>query len=257
MKFDHDGYPLSDETLEHALLLLDVEPALLWALLKVESNAFGYLPSRRPVVRFERHVFSELTGGQFDLEHPELSNPVPGGYIRGAAEHARVNAAAKLDEDAALKSASWGIGQLMGQHFKEMGFKSIQQMVEMMGWSEDDQLLAAVRFISDEALEYSLRDHDWHAFAEHASFGRAGRDDYDIKLARAFARYEQELPNLDVRGAQASLLYLGFDPGPVDGFAGPRTRAAVIAFQRKRKMPVTGSLGLRTIEYLISEAFPF
>lgn len=43
-----------------------------------------------------------------------------------------------------------------------------------------------------------------------------------------------------VSGVQGRLLGLGFNPGPIDGDLGPRTRAALIAFQRHYKLQLTG-----------------
>lgn len=40
--------------------------------------------------------------------------------------------------------------------------------------------------------------------------------------------------------AQAALKKLGYNPGPADGVEGPRTRAAVSAFQRDAALPETG-----------------
>jgi uncharacterized protein len=40
---------------------------------------------------------------------------------------------------------------------------------------------------------------------------------------------------------QAQLTELGYDPGPVDGAMGPRTRNAIIAFQRDKGLPQTGA----------------
>ncbi len=42
--------------------------------------------------------------------------------------------------------------------------------------------------------------------------------------------------------AQRLLAQLGYDPGPADGVAGPKTGRAVEAFQRKNEMDVTGEL---------------
>jgi len=46
---------------------------------------------------------------------------------------------------------------------------------------------------------------------------------------------------MDNREVQAALLSLGFDPGPVDGKSGPKTKAAVEAFQRARGLMPTAS----------------
>ena len=42
------------------------------------------------------------------------------------------------------------------------------------------------------------------------------------------------VPAASVRAYQEQLAALGFDVGPIDGIAGPRTRAAVLAYQRSR-----------------------
>jgi hypothetical protein len=50
----------------------------------------------------------------------------------------------------------------------------------------------------------------------------------------------------DVRMAQEKLKEKGFDPGPADGFWGPRTASAVGEFQRKENMTVTKRLDRET-----------
>jgi N-acetylmuramoyl-L-alanine amidase len=49
-----------------------------------------------------------------------------------------------------------------------------------------------------------------------------------------------------VSGCQARLRNLGYDPGPIDGIAGPRTEAAVRAFQRDYSLTVDGICGPQT-----------
>jgi peptidoglycan hydrolase-like protein with peptidoglycan-binding domain len=56
-----------------------------------------------------------------------------------------------------------------------------------------------------------------------------------------------------VRAAQEALKEKGFDPGPVDGVMGPKTRAAVREFQRKEGIAETGRLDLTTSSRLGSD----
>jgi peptidoglycan hydrolase-like protein with peptidoglycan-binding domain len=50
----------------------------------------------------------------------------------------------------------------------------------------------------------------------------------------------------DVREVQKSLSDKGFDPGPVDGHMGPRTRSGISQFQKSENLPVTGRLDAET-----------
>jgi hypothetical protein len=49
---------------------------------------------------------------------------------------------------------------------------------------------------------------------------------------------------------QKKLNGLGYRPGPLDGIMGQKTVAAIESFQRSRGLPVTGRLGLGTVEAL-------
>ncbi|MDQ0232486.1 peptidoglycan-binding domain-containing protein [Metabacillus malikii] len=53
-----------------------------------------------------------------------------------------------------------------------------------------------------------------------------------------------------VKGVQAVLSCLGYDPGPTDGIFGTKTDAAVRAFQRNKGLTVDGIVGQKTYHYL-------
>jgi len=50
----------------------------------------------------------------------------------------------------------------------------------------------------------------------------------------------------DVQLAQKQLTALGYNPGPVDGLFGEKTRLAVIAFQKKEGLTADGVIGAQT-----------
>lgn len=56
----------------------------------------------------------------------------------------------------------------------------------------------------------------------------------------AFAPPASAAPNPQLAGLQVALRAYGLYCGPIDGIAGPQTRAGVEALQRRRRLPVTG-----------------
>jgi peptidoglycan hydrolase-like protein with peptidoglycan-binding domain len=72
------------------------------------------------------------------------------------------------------------------------------------------------------------------------------RDSMRSKSGRA----ERDTAMTDTRAAQQALKTQGFDPGPIDGRMGPRTRAAVSDYQRKNDLPATGMLDEATLAKL-------
>lgn len=256
MKFYGAGTPLSGDGVERVCEILRVSPPEVWAVLAVESEGFGFLPDRRPRMLFERHVFRQLTRGRFDREYPDLSNRRRGGYSGAAGEYLRLERAMGLQHDAALESASWGIAQVMGFNHRAAGFPTVGAMVTAMVDEENAQAAAMAHFITDEGLDEPLRDLDWVSFARGYNGPAYKATGYDTRLATAHATFKIRLPDLAVRAAQAALVFLRFDPGPIDGVHGPRTRRALAEYQRARALPQTGELTPQTATTLMQEAFP-
>jgi hypothetical protein len=219
---------------------ISVDPEELWTVVAVETSGCGFLPDRRPSILFERHVFYRLTGGRFSNE--DISNPTPGGYgPSGAAQYERLAAALALDRTAGLKSASWGIGQIMGENFAMSEFDSVGDMVLAMADSEDAQIGAMSAFIGKLNLAPALRRHEWRVFASRYNGPGYAANQYDVKLATAFGKYSSgALPDLNLRAVQLYLTFCGYSPGAVDGIPGARTQSAIIEFQRKKNLREAG-----------------
>jgi hypothetical protein len=242
-KFAGAGAPITAKGFAAASKALGGGRAALWALLAVETKGFGFLPDRRPKMLFERHIFHRRTAGRFSEAHPDISNGRSGGYLGGAAEYARLERAMALDASAALESASWGLGQIMGFNAPLLGYASAAAMAEAFRHSEDAQLDGCLRFILASAeLVASFRQGKWSRFAFLYNGPGFAENRYDAKLAAAHATFKIKAPDIDTRAAQARLLYLGYDPKGVDGCFGQATRAAACAFLRDRKLPGDGSL---------------
>ena len=195
--------PLDGRTLGAAAGGLKVEPEALWALAIVETGGCGFLLDRRPKLLFERHLFRRLTGSRFDMAHPAVSGP-PGGYgAAGAHQYERLAEAIGLDRVAALKSASWGLGQTLGEYHHAAGYADVEAMVAAYVGSEAAQLRGLAAFIgADPVLLNALRARDWASVARRYNGPNYAGSRYDRRLADAFAAVKAHgLPDWTVRAA--------------------------------------------------------
>lgn len=186
--------PLTDADVNAAAASLGVEPAHIRAICDVETGPQGAFDwAGRPTILYERHYFHRLTGGRFSGAHPDLSNPVSGGYGKFSAQYPKLLRAIELDRAAALASASWGRFQVMGENWKICGFPSLEHFVAAMMESEAAHLAACVAFIRSRRLDGALRLGDWAAFARGYNGPGYVKNQYDTKLAAAFAKHERML----------------------------------------------------------------
>jgi hypothetical protein len=229
---------------------LKVKAAEVWAVLAVETSGCGFQSDRRPKILYERHVFHRLTRGGFD--DGDISAPSAGGYGAGGAhQYDRLARAIELDREAALKSASWGLGQVLGVNFREAGFPDVETMVQEMCDSESSQLAAVAAFLQSNNLDAALQAHDWTAFARGYNGPNYAQNHYDTQLRGEYQKYAfGALPDLDVRAAQVYLTFCGFDPGRIDGVLGSRTRAALVDFQTAKGLEPTGLVDDAVLEAL-------
>jgi hypothetical protein len=253
------GSPLTQAGFEAARRAADIPAEALWTVIAVETSGCGFLNDRRPKILFERHIFHRLTGGRFDQKAPDVSAKTAGGYgLGGAHQHERLRVALALDEDAALRSASWGLGQILGENFKAAGHASPAEMVATFVSCEDAQLLAMTRFIAASGLAPALRSRDWPAFAKRYNGPNYAKNRYDARLHAQHQKYlAAGPPDLNARAVQVLLAYEGYDPGTIDGVAGPATIAAAKAFQRSLGIESSGRVDAALLERLARHQQPF
>lgn len=198
---------LKNTDLVNAAQRLDVPLASVYAVNEIESKGKGFLDNGKPVILFERHIMyrqlskvrnegddtAELKrhADQLASTNPAIVNPKAGGYAGGTAEHQRLTTARLIDDTAALESASWGAFQIMGFHWKRLGYTSVQDFVVAMSASESQQFDAFVRFIeTDQTLYKALKARKWAEFAKLYNGPDYQRNLYDIKLQRAYERHD-------------------------------------------------------------------
>lgn len=191
---------LSQADIKRVAARLGVESAAVMAVNEVESRGSGFLDDGRPVILFERHVMRRnLLGIGRDADLlagylPSIINSDTGGYQGGAAEHDRLYLARQIDEGSAICAASWGLFQIMGQHYATPGFDSPQDMEAAANESEGAQLEMFAAFIeADPRLHRALRDHDWETFARIYNGPSYAKHDYNGRMAAAFDNHSAAL----------------------------------------------------------------
>ncbi len=214
-------------------VLLECEHEVLMAIAQIESGsrqAYWRLNNQAgatlPAILYERHYFSRLTKGQYDKTHPDISwrtgyrgkkelgktnDQMPSGTVQGrdtystyATSYLRLVNAYRLDEEAALKSCSWGKFQIMGENYELCGMPSIQDFVEFICQSEAQQPSLLAQFVRNKPATYknpknkelgleksllqAVRDKDWKAIAFNYNGPRYAKNHYDAKLQDAFQK---------------------------------------------------------------------
>ncbi|RJQ38855.1 MAG: DUF3380 domain-containing protein [Dehalococcoidia bacterium] len=180
---------LKPEDFEAAADALKVPLAALKAVWKVESRARSYDSKGRLTMLFEPHVFYR----QLKTSRAKLIRAIDAGlaYARWRNSYPqdsypRLLEAMKIDEEAALRAASWGGPQILGENYAVVGYRSAKFMVENFLTGEPPQLRAFVKFIQVNRLDDDLRRKDWAGFAR--GYNGAGQVTRYAKLLRAAYR---------------------------------------------------------------------
>lgn len=162
---------------------------------QVESPAGDFLADGRAVILYERHIMHRqlkahgINPTPFVSSSSDVVNTQTGGYLGGEKEYVRLAKAIKIDEASALESCSWGAFQVMGFHWKLLGFNSVHEMVAQANSSELGQLDLFARFVkSQPILVKALKALDWETFARYYN-GAGAVPVYKAKLTQAYASF--------------------------------------------------------------------
>ena len=165
------------------------------AILDVESAGSGFDSKGRPKMLFEPHVFYRELAKHPAKRAQAVSQGVayegwrPGTYPSDS--YPRLLLAMKIDETAALRSASWGLGQILGNNHLAAGYATVQEMVTDFTLDEDNHLEAMIRFIKAKKLDDELRNHEWAAFARGYNGAMYAAHGYHIKLKNAYDKWRK------------------------------------------------------------------
>jgi hypothetical protein len=248
---------------------LGIEAAALMAVVEVESGGklFAQVNGRdEPLIRFEGHYFHRLLPA-VKRNHAVISglaHPVAGKVRNPLTQAGRwrlLARACEIDREAGLCSVSWGVGQVMGAHWRWLGYAGVEALVAEARSDLEGQVRLFARFVEKAGLKERLNAHDWAGFARAYNGPAFARHGYHTKMAAAYGRiarpsvprqrHAMAVLSLGAQGAavealQRDLRRLGH-PLIADGDFGPATERALKAFQRSAAIAEDGVFGAQSL----------
>jgi hypothetical protein len=158
----------------------------------VETAGGGFDSLGRPRLLFEPHIFYRQLGPGAKLDRAMAEGLAYQSWGRSpypSDSYPRLQRAILIDREAALKSASWGLGQIMGFNHALAGFDHVEAMVAAFMEDEEAHLEAMVTFIIAAELDDELRGHNWAGFARGYNGAAFASHGYHTRLAAAYARW--------------------------------------------------------------------
>lgn len=169
----------------------NLEYASLMAFIEVESSGQGFGKDGRLTIQFEPFWFIKLT------PNPPFTKWSRNGVEGQSREWEAFEDACLIDKRAAMESTSIGLGQILGLHWRRLGYDSVQEMWDDAMKGIERQVWQICKFIdTDRRLRTALESKDWHIVASiYNGAGykklaeKLGREPYNISLEKAYRRH--------------------------------------------------------------------
>lgn len=162
------------------------------AVAKVESGGSGWDDSGLLKCLWERHYLWR----RVRVAVPFLSNPAGGGYTIDADRDGindswekLADASGRFGFSVAAECASFGKFQVMGAHWKVLGYQSVNEMIWLLSRTELAHYEVFARFIKANNLTRALNqvDGDWRNATPIArGYNGKGQKGYDTRIAAAW-----------------------------------------------------------------------
>jgi len=265
-------------------------------VIDVETSGKGFDALGWVEFLFEPHLYYRNVSGDELLvaEAGGFAYPKwrgPGSYPKTLQlRHDQFTKAYDLNATAALKSASWGLGQILGSECEEAGYKTPQEMITAFAKSEANQVRGMLNLIKGRGLDKDLLGFPNMANCRHFALRYNGaayeHNNYHVKLQQTYLKLLQSQRGQDtlspmlsqppvsqpsvVPAAMPDVLKLGdkdqdiygpvhnlqqalYDLGyvvDVDGDFGPQTREAVLAWKGNSGLDTSPDLSSQDMEQL-------
>lgn len=172
---------------------ITVEAAALMAFVEVESGGKGFSTDGKIIIQFEPSWFKRKApyapSGVWSVNKVD----------RQLQEWIAFNNAFKINPNAAMESTSIGLGQIMGFHYKRLGYATVGAMWDDAKKSEARQIWQMAEFIRmNNPLLRALKDKNWHMVAVNYNGSgylelakKYGRIPYNTSMANAYAKWSK------------------------------------------------------------------
>lgn len=188
---------------------------VLMAIVKVETPGYGFdSKTGKLLIQFEPSWFKKQAPGELKkyqaLKAKKILTGIEQTFVKnweivisnpiGTQSHEwpAFNIAFGINPNAAMESTSIGLPQIMGFHWKRLGYSSVGAMWDDFKRGEYQQLCALVRFIlTDPGLLSAVRTRNWHMIAVKyngagyvALARRLKREPYNISLEKEAKKWQ-------------------------------------------------------------------
>lgn len=267
------GSKLSPTDIADVAATINCSESRIRAILEIEAAGSGFDAAGHPTILFEPHKFWKHLGDTPKRKiafEKRLAYPQQGSYPypkNSTLKWKTFMDATRIDEHAAIKSASWGLGQIMGENYHMVGYASPEEMVTAFCESERNQLQAIIEYLKTNHLDDDLRAGRWVTVAEGYNGPNQAKNRYADKLKAADARWAIRLKtNIPVTHEDDGILRMGMKNSRVeamqaelnkrkyftdtDGKFGTETRNSVLAWQADNGRPLDMSMDAEDLALL-------
>lgn len=163
------------------------------SFISVESGGYGFdKKTGKIIIQFEPAWFKKKApyapSGKWSLNKVDVQSK----------EWEAFNDAFSKDKNAAMEATSIGLGQIMGFHWKRLGYKSVGEMWDDAKLGIDRQIYQIIKFIeTDKNLLKYLSIKDWHNVAKiYNGSGymdiakKYGREPYNISMEKEYNKFK-------------------------------------------------------------------
>ncbi len=172
---------------------LQIEVAAIKAVTEIEAGKSmqGFWAPGVPIVNCDRSLWATVRAKVKSNDKAPKNATIPEGLTSSFARKAwqKLINARKINIEQANLSTFWGMFQIGGFNYKLCGCSSIQEFVDLMSYSELEQLELFAALVTNTGQVKYLRAKDWAGFARRYNGPSYARRGYHTRMAAAYRKY--------------------------------------------------------------------